>query len=409
MTCSSSQLEHEIKKLIKTVDSFELSTGEFNFYAPVRNRKNTRYNIEVLPNDIYSGTLGVLITQAAYSQLAGNEELERKVCSKIEKLFAEEFHNKRGSSVLDLSFTQGLAGFIQSTIIIAKILGKEELPEMALSAVQDVPDEYLTRCLENDFFSGMAGTLYYFSKLYHMMPNPKLKEKIEIISLELLDRSIKDDSGRKLWHASNEYKPLTGLAHGQSGIAIALLNAWDIIEVPQLREIAESLIEYETTCFSNKEGNWFDFRKFNVKLRGFEGNNNYEPRFMYGYCSGAPGIGLARIIASRNTNSLKYEVDIRRAIEFCKNKSIIGNDSLCCGSSAWIDLLVEASLYYEDEELLDIASEICAAIIPKKNHKGYIISSLNGTADISLFKGYSGIAYQFMRVLDPKKIPSIII
>lgn len=407
--CSNDKLFDEVKSLMQIIDGFDLKEGAFDYYAPVRNRKTTRYNVEVLPTDIYSGSLGVLISQAAFSRLSNDKQLSNRVLEKIVKLYENEFHTGRNAAALNLSYTQGLAGLVQATILIANILENTALTNLALKAVLDVPNEYLRRSEEHDFFGGLSGTLYYFSKLYCILPDDKLKEKINILSDELLHRADIDKCENLCWHTENEYKPITGLAHGQSGIAIALLKAWRLTGNRNLYEIAQSLFEYESSCFSASDNNWFDFRKFNVKIRDYTKNNDYTPRFMYGYCSGTPGIGLSRIIAAQQTNSKMYEVDICRAIEFCKNKSIIGNDSLCCGSCAWIDFLIEAALYYGNTTLINSAREICSTIISSNSPNKYILSNINGTSDISLFKGYSGIAYQFMRVMAPREIPSVIV
>ena len=71
--------------------------------------------------------------------------------------------------------------------------------------------------------------------------------------------------------------------------------------------------------------------------------------------------------------------------------------------------MIEASLFYDDSKLLDHAKAICSAIMPENSKQNYILSNLQGTSDISLFKGYSGIMYEFMRTLKPDKIPSIIL
>ena len=403
------QLIEEIGNLIDKINEFEMAECAFDYYAPVRNRKNTRYNIEVLPTDIYSGSLGILVVQAAYANLSNDRKLREAVLAKIAKICVEEFCAGRYASSLNLSYSQGISGLVQAAILIVDILGDDRLLKMVSKVVLEIPQEHLTRMTEFDFFGGLSGVLYYFSKLHQIQPNEKLREKIILLSNELLKRATINESGQLLWKTENEYRPLVGLAHGQSGIGIAFLESWKITEEPKLYETAQALFKYEKACFSKEENNWFDYRKFDVKLRDFAGDRIYKPRFMHGYCSGAPGIGISRIIASRQTNLQMYESDIDKVIEFCKKEEIIGNDSLCCGSCAWIDFLIEAAQYYNDPKLLAHAKSICAGIIPKNSGVDYILSNINGTYDISLFKGYSGIAYQFMRVLSPQEIPSVII
>lgn len=400
---------NEIQRLKKEIDSFELGEGFFDYYAPVRNRKNTRYNIDILPTDLYSGVLGVLNAQAAYAWMFDCKQLKIRLLEKIEKIYSEEYHTGRNAGLLCLSYTQGLAGFIQTLINIADISNNKSLLEMALNVALDIPEEHIRRTQEADFFGGLSGLLYFLSKLYFRCNNSKLKLKIELASEELIKRAKVDEHGQPLWRTEDEYAPLVGLAHGQSGIAIALLQSWDIVNNNKFHDIADSLFEYENNCYSEKENNWYDFRKFHVNLRDYNKQKIYSPRFMYGYCSGAPGIGISRLIASRLSGAEKYESDIKKVITFCENKSIIGNDSLCCGSCAWVDFLIEVSLFYNNAKLLDHAKNICLAIMPENSGHNYILSNLQGAPDISLFKGYSGIMYELLRTLNPDTIPSIIL
>lgn len=399
----------EINWLIKEIGKYETCPGSFEYYAPVRDRKTTRYNLEVLPTEIYSGSLGAIVSYAAFAALTNDETLKRSILRKIKSIYEDEFHTGKNATVLDLGYTTGLAGFVQVCLVASSLLCENSLVEMALSTALDVPEEHIDRAPHFDFFSGLAGTLYYFAKLYIAKPNALLKETIQHISAVLISRATIKEDGSHLWAGENEYQPLTGLAHGQSGVAVALLAASNVLGDNSFLRIAQELFDYESSAYSPQDNNWYDYRRFDVPLRGYEPSRQYNPRFMYGYCSGAPGIGISRIIASRLTASSLYKEDIVRAVNFCKNSYLVGNDSLCCGTGAWVDLLLEAALHFNLPELYDCAKAICLSIMPQFSGNDYILSSINGTSDMSLFKGYAGIAYQMMRCINPEKIPSIII
>lgn len=399
----------EVERIMQTIRTFELEEGSFEYYAPVRNPKTTRYNLEVLPSTLYSGTLGILLVQAAYAKQTGNDRLRTAVLGKMQALYREEFYTGRRAASLNIGFSQGISGYLQTAMVLADLLGDKWLEEMALSVAVDVPEEHIARTAEVDFFGGLAGTLYYFSKLYQRRPHPALYARIQCLLQALLSRASAYRQWKQVWRSEREYQPLTGLAHGQCGIAAALLEAQKILGDPGLARTARQLVLYEDSCYSQSENNWLDFRRFEVHLRGYTPGKSYHPRFMYGYCSGAPGIGVARILAARQLNSREFDEDIGRALKFCLSPRIIGNDSLCCGSGAWVEFLLEASLYTGKAEYRSHARKLCAGILPEVSGRAYLLSNLNGAWDISLFKGCGGVAYQLMRTLDPVGIPSVLL
>ena len=405
----SVELLPEVDRLMGVIGSFELEKGSFAYYAPVRNQKNTRYNLEVLPSSIYSGTLGVLEVYGAYARQRSDVRLRSAVMDKMQALYEEEFHTGRGAASLNIGFSQGVSGYLQTAMVLSDIFRENSLVDMALFVAADVPEEHIFRTADFDFFGGLAGALYYFAKLYQRRPAPKLYSKIQVLLQELLNRAVSYQQWKAVWRSEREYRPLTGLAHGQCGVAIALLEARKVIDDPTLTETAQQLFEYEDSCYSRADNNWLDFRKFDVNLRDYSQSRFYKPRFMYGYCSGTPGIGMSRIIAAKQLGTRKFDGDIEKAVDFCRSVPIVGNDSLCCGSGAWIEFLVEASRYTGKAEYGEYAKKICKGIIPKISGREYLLSNLNGTSDISLFKGYGGIAYQMMQAIDPMGIPSVII
>lgn len=163
---------------------------------------------------------------------------------------------------------------------------------------------------------------------------------------------------------------------------------------------------YEELNYDRENNNWYDFRKFMVARRDQDLTEKYHKRFMFGCCSGTPGIGISRITTIQLLNDISENQVVNRAINFCCNEPLIGNDSYCCGTMGWIDFLIEASMLHHDSSLLSNAKSIASSVIPSISGKEYILSNLKGIYDISLFKGISGIGYELIRTQMPNKIPS---
>ena len=82
---------------------------------------------------------------------------------------------------------------------------------------------------------------------------------------------------------------LLGLAHGASGIALALAELGAATGRSDFLAAAKEAVVYERAYFRPAEGNWPDLRSF-VQV----GPTGEAPS-MLAWCHGAPGIGLARL------------------------------------------------------------------------------------------------------------------
>lgn len=85
-------------------------------------------------------------------------------------------------------------------------------------------------------------------------------------------------------------RPLTGLSHGASGIALGLASLHEWTGDPTFRETALGAMLHEDDAFDAARCNWPDFRHLTPGA---------ELGFGCAWCHGAPGIGAARAIARR--------------------------------------------------------------------------------------------------------------
>ena len=97
-----------------------------------------------------------------------------------------------------------------------------------------------------------------------------------------------------------------------------------------MRHAIKCLLNYEESKFSEEDNNLPDYRKY-IKC------------YMYGNCSGIIGAALAYGKIFKNIDQ-EWKTDkwYERALDFLENnRNLPGNDSLCCGTAAWLDLLNE--------------------------------------------------------------------
>ncbi|MEL7656604.1 MAG: lanthionine synthetase LanC family protein, partial [Bacillota bacterium] len=184
-------------------------------------------------------------------------------------------------------------------------------------------------------------------------------------------------------------------------------------------DAAAEAIAYENTVFDKEYSNWPDYR---IDRRKRESSNLHlslgnHKKFMNGYCSGAPGVGLSRLgllkSAERNPDLAKtLDRDLKRSEHFVKEVSTEIRDQLCCGRISGIDFLIEKAVRLGDEEAMAFAKEKMSLLILEKRVRGHynlINSDGHYRKNPTLFQGTSGIGYEMLRIAEPEIIKSILI
>ena len=107
--------------------------------------------------------------------------------------------------------------------------------------------------------------------------------------------NTRNPAGNLWFDPDNQYEPLLGLAHGQTGYALALSETYKYLTGEFKKKTGDAikcLLNYEESKFSEEDNNLPDYRKFFVKMRDAE-PDKYIKRYMYGNCSGIIGAALA--------------------------------------------------------------------------------------------------------------------
>lgn len=162
-------------------------------------------------------------------------------------------------------------------------------------------------------------------------------------------------------------------------------------------------INYERNAIDPQCFNLPDYRRFQVKLRE-SSPKQYMPRFMHGNCSGIIG-STAAILQIQELiedcypvilEALQCDVWLQNVKKYLDNTDLVGNDSLCCGTAAWLDLL---NTIRQIPKYNDWANQKMWSIIMSLNDAGIVFNAFSDQIeDISLFKGITGIGYCALRI-----------
>ncbi len=406
----STVIRSAIEKIHMTLDDYRLDDIDFDYFAPVRDQKTTRYGLAVLEQTLYSGIWGVLLFHAAYARWKNDQHLRDQILKKIKKMLDDISENDDNSIYLRLGLAEGIAGVCQALICLSSLLNKPGMIADSVSVMLKSRPFIEREKIPTDYFGGIAGHLYISCKLYKASGDERLIDIIKIDTAKMLSsRELDETTGLYIWKTKSEYAPLTGLAHGQSGYAVALSAAYAILKDEHILSALEDTLLYEEGKYNETHNNWYDFRRFLVARRDQDTDQVYHERFMYGSCSGTPGIGMSRIAILKFKPDLGTEKDIQRAVRFCGSHPLVGCDSLCCGTMGWIEFLIDAYNKFGESKLLEVARSIATSVSPDVSGERWILSNLKGIYDVSLFTGISGIGYEFIRTELPDEIPPVLI
>jgi lantibiotic modifying enzyme len=197
---------------------------------------------------------------------------------------------------------------------------------------------------------------------------------------------------------------LLGLAHGASGIALALAKLGAATGRNEFLAAAKAAIAYERGHFRPAEGNWPDLRSF------VQPGPTGEPPSMLAWCHGAPGIGLARLAL---IPLLPDEAGIRDEAETAIRTTAAnlaaggtGNFSLCHGDGGNAELLIVAAETFARPNLLKVARATAAGALHRfESSRAPWPCGVPGAGETpNLMLGTAGIGHFLLRLHDPRGV-----
>jgi type 2 lantibiotic biosynthesis protein LanM len=250
-----------------------------------------------------------------------------------------------------------------------------------------------------DLIGGSAGLLLSAASLNAARRSAVALDVVARCAARLVERAVAQEVGTA-WNTSmNATRPLLGLSHGASGMAVALAEAARITGRSELMDLAHAAAAYERSRYSPTVGNWPDYRILDA-----EAAPATEDRFMNAWCHGAPGIGLARVRMLAHGPDAALEQDLAAAGECVRREGLIGNQSLCHGDLGNSELLL--ALHQRDAQWTPIFMRTTAAILDGTQQFGWRCGIPTAVESPGFMAGLAGIGYGFLRLAHPDRVPS---
>jgi lantibiotic modifying enzyme len=384
--------------------------GRFPVDLPIMGFDSTE--TRVLGSSLYSGSSGIALFLAELYACTGEGEYKHAALGALRRSI-QIYLREPGLPVSPLSFFSGDLGMAYVAKRIDGILGTNAFSEEIFALLSKVKNA-LSKSHVLDVMAGSAGAI---PALLWLGSHSGLEFCLDIAlecGQELCERAQ--------WHGEScswdnslasgfgfDSAPLTGMAHGAAGMALALLELYFETQVPVFLRTAQAAFAYEDKLFIPELNNWPDLRF---------SKSTESPVCQNAWCHGAGGIALARARASiLDTEHSEHHRDMARkaiqsTLEFLqKNMDIPSQDAtLCHGLCGLVQIVQIVSEVLDDSEMRNDAVTLSETLVAqRKSVADWPFGTPQGSTNPSLMLGSAGVGHHLLRMLYPERVPPILV
>lgn len=351
-------------------------------------------HVHSLPPDLYAGRLGIALFTAALSMVSEKQQyraLTEEIIDPISDAAAWEDQLVRNG----IGGGTGLGAMVYGFTKLGTILNEDHYFEIAhdyrslLTAAHIAADEYY------DVVDGSAGAVLGLLALHDATGDESALDRAITAGDHLLATSD-SHNGIPVWQLPAVDCPLTGFAHGTSGIAYALLRLDAATHTDRFRKTALASLAYEQRHYNAETQNWHDLRI-------------EDESYMDAWCHGRSGIGLARLGMAELVGREHIREDLTHALDGM-DTSLAAEDHLCCGTCSHIEFLLQAAQTLDEPIYYDQATQLLAASLQRAATRESFTTrwQTEHWYDPAFFQGETGIGYTLLRWLNPS-LPCVLL
>ena len=365
--------------------------------------------------DVYAGTAGVALFLAELFERTGEEEFRTTARGAIRQALWKADDRRLQ---LTNGFYGGQVGIAFAAARVGSLTDDDRLTNAAGRLASRTASRW-GRDEKLDVVSGSAGAVSPLLQLATLTRGGRLEGLTTILAEELAAAATRR-GGRWSWdndRASGDgfgSTPLCGMAHGASGMGLALIEVGSRSRRDDLIEGGIAAFAYEDDLYDVDQGNWPDLRE--RPSASDRKPARAENPSMIAWCHGAAGIGLARLRALQllpeHSSVLRLGVD--RAIAAAESHlAMLPLDvdaSPCHGRAGVAETLLCASEVLGDPSHAEGAVEMWHRVIDERDaDEPWPCGVASGRHNPSLMLGTAGIGYAFLRAASPKLTPSVLV
>ncbi|MGA8089591.1 MAG: type 2 lanthipeptide synthetase LanM family protein [Terracidiphilus sp.] len=355
-------------------------------------------------HDLYGGNAGIAVFYSALAKCGVSDSARAKALLSLAatRHLLSSGGGARYIRSAGLGAGTGIGSIIYALCVASDLLQSESVLESAKLAARLITSPVISTDTRFDLIGGASGAILGLLKLYSLVREEWLLD-LAIKCGDHLASHRPATNPWGIWSSSTFLnQPLTGVAHGAAGYALAFSRLFSQSKDDRFKCLATECVSFENHWFDRNRGEWPDLRA-DQALSG--------RRWPRQWCYGATGIGYSRLSMRNHDCIPRFEVenDILRAIELTREEEDSFDDTLCCGLAGHIDFLVAAASQFPELRLQsDIASRL-SHLLSNWTATGFLRLG-DGPQDYKpgFFRGIAGVGYACLRASQPN-LPAILI
>ena len=354
---------------------------------------------------LYDGGAGLVLFFAALTAATGLERFRhaaRRAALPIRRILdAPDLPARLARE--GLGACSGAGSLVYALAVSAGLLGEGWPFELAARAAALVTQERIAGDKTYDVEGGSAGAILGLLALHAATGEaPALGTAIACAEHLVASRT---DLGDGAWGwPSADGLFLGGMAHGTSGIGLALSRVARATGREDLLGAARAARKHEAALYDEATRNWPTLLRDETGVRRLD---------MKTWCHGAPGIALS-MLATRGLGGPESDraPALEIALETTRRTGLLSLDHLCCGNAGLVEALASAGEALARPELVRAADARLGAMRRRARLLGGF--RLRGTEEENagvlpgFFRGQAGIGYTLLRRARPGLLPNVL-
>lgn len=348
---------------------------------------------------LHSGYAGIALFLAALGKVTGEERFSDAAVRGLIPLQRQlgQLIGQPESSTLKLGAVTGIGSLLYAFLRVGRWLARPDFVATACEGAVLVTPARVAADGYHDVMYGSAGALLVLLRLEEEAPF-SVRARVDPLARaiacgeQLLEAKSRKSAEPDGW-PSLVQPAGAGVAHGASGIALALAQLARRTGREDFLAAALDGLQFERLHFDEQIDNWWPVRFQKVRI------------LLNAWCNGAAGIALVRAHLLDHCPSAALAEDLRLALLSLERASAARLDNLCCGNFGRADILLEISRRQNRSDLLADARRIARSRVAAAQENGSYETPIPGTFAPGFYTGLAGIGYALLRLSGASDLP----
>lgn len=251
------------------------------------------WNIKAMNMYLYNGLAGMLLLFYKLDSAEVYNKKREEICRIFQALKYQLFRYTDTASIslkhLQSKSTgayEGESSILYVYSVLYTLSGEEQYLEYA-GVHAGIIGRLLEHDIKYDLLYGNAGAAQVLLFLFEVTKDEKYLSMAERAIAVVMKAAQKQDVGIG-WVTDKNIPPMGGMAHGNAGILMPVMQLWKLTGKEEYERLAEEIWQYENFLYNPEMKNWLDVREKDMAAVAGETGP-------VAWCHGAAGILLSRM------------------------------------------------------------------------------------------------------------------